>query len=294
MIISQNMFCQQQPYYLFFKQNMSVINPAATGVEGPLIGLNLKSSMIGVEGAPSLQSLVYHSNFNRNASWGISIQNEKVNIESSGAATIDYSYRLQFSDDIYLNLGIKGGMFFNNIDINSIERVTPEANSALSLVNNYSNPIIGLGAFFKGKNYYIAISANNLLNSNRYKEENGIVSQAIDNGQIYTSFGFDLKITESVSFSPSIIYSLAKDIDNQMVILSNFNIGESISLGIGTSSNDNNSFQALFKGFRNIDFGVGYEMRPKNSLLNSNNIELYLGYKLNADGARKPSWERRN
>ena len=294
MIISQNMFCQQQPYYLFFKQNMSVINPAATGVEGPLIGLNLKSSMIGVEGAPSLQSLVYHSNFNRNASWGISIQNEKVNIESSGAATVDYSYRLQFSDDIYLNLGIKGGMFFNNIDINSIERVTPEANSALSLVNNYSNPIIGLGAFFKGKNYYIAISANNLLNSNRYKEENGIVSQAIDNGQIYTSFGFDLKITESVSFSPSIIYSLAKDIDNQMVILSNFNIGESISLGIGASSNDNNSFQALFKGFRNIDFGVGYEMRPKNSLLNSNNIELYLGYKLNADGARKPSWERRN
>lgn len=294
MVIGQNLFGQQQPYYLFFKQNMSVINPAATGVEGSLLGLNYKTSMIGVEGGPSLQSIIYHSGVNRNASWGISIQNEKVNIESHGAVTLDYSYRLQFSNDSYLNLGIKGGMFFNNIDINSIERITPEANSALSLVKNYSNPIVGVGVFYKGKNYFVALSMNNLLKSNRYEEENGIVPQAIDNGQLYTSFGFDINITESISLSPSVIYSVAKDINNQMVIISNLNIGEKLSFGMGLSSNDNTSFQALFKGFQNIDFGVGYEMRPKNSVLNGNNFEIYLGYKLNSEGARKPSWERNN
>jgi len=278
---------------LFFKQNMSVINPAATGVEGSLVGLNYKTSMIGVEGGPSLQSMIYNSNVNRNASWGISVQNEKVNIESHGAATIDYSYRLQFSNDSYLNLGIKGGMFFNNIDINSIERITPESNSALSMVKNYSNPIVGLGAYYKGKNYFIALSMNNLLKSNRYEEENGIVSQAIDNGQIYTSFGFDINITESISFSPSLIYSIAKDINNQMVILSTLNVGDNLSFGMGVSSNESTSFQALFKGFKNLDFGVGYEMRPKNSMLNGNNIEFYLGYKLSSEAARKPSWERK-
>ena len=277
---------------MFFKQNMSVINPAATGVEGSLVGLNYKTSMIGVEGGPSLQSMIYNSNVNRNASWGISVQNEKVNIESHGAATIDYSYRLQFSNDSYLNLGIKGGMFFNNIDINSIERITPESNSALSMVKNYSNPIVGLGAYYKGKNYFIALSMNNLLKSNRYEEENGIVSQAIDNGQIYTSFGFDINITESISFSPSLIYSIAKDINNQMVILSTLNVGDNLSFGMGVSSNESTSFQALFKGFKNLDFGVGYEMRPKNSMLNGNNIEFYLGYKLSSEAARKPSWER--
>ena len=47
-------------------------------------------------------------------------------------------------------------MFFNNIDISSIERITPEANSALSLVKNYSNPIVGVGVFYKGKNYFVA------------------------------------------------------------------------------------------------------------------------------------------
>jgi len=271
---------------------MSVINPAATGVEGSLVGLNYKTSMIGVEGGPSLQSMIYNSNVNRNASWGISVQNEKVNIESHGAATIDYSYRLQFSNDSYLNLGIKGGMFFNNIDINSIERITPESNSALSMVKNYSNPIVGLGAYYKGKNYFIALSMNNLLKSNRYEEENGIVSQAIDNGQIYTSFGFDINITESISFSPSLIYSIAKDINNQMVILSNLNVGDNLSFGVGVSSNENTSFQTLFKGFKNLDFGVGYEMRPKNSMSNGNNIEIYLGYKLSSEAARKPSWER--
>ena len=273
---------------------MSVINPAATGVEGSFVGLNYKSSMIGVEGGPSLQSMIYNSNVNRNASWGISVQNEKVNIESHGAATIDYSYRLQFSNDSYLNLGIKGGMFFNNIDINSIERITPEGNSALSLVKNYSNPIVGLGAYYKGKNYFIALSMNNLLKSNRYEEENGVVSQAIDNGQIYTSFGVDIKITESITLSPSLIYSMAKDINDQIVIISNLNIGEKISVGIGASSNDNLSFQTLFKGFQNIDFGVGYEVRPTSSVLKGNNLEIYLGYKLSSEPGRKPSWERNN
>ena len=273
---------------------MSVINPAATGVEGSLVGINHKASMIGFEGGPSLQSVIYHSGINRNASWGISVQNEKVNIESHGAITMDYSYRLQFSNDSYLNLGIKGGMFFNNIDINSIERITPESNSALSMVKNYSNPIVGLGGYYKGENYFIALSMNNLLKSNRYEEENGIVSQAIDNGQIYTSFGFDINITEGISFSPSLIYSIAKDINNQILILSNLNIGDNLSFGMGVSSNNNTSFQVLFNGFKKINLGVGYEMRPKNSMLNGNNIEFYLGYKLSSEVARKPSWERNN
>jgi hypothetical protein len=185
-------------------------------------------------------------------------------------------------------------MFFNNIDINSIERITPEGNSALSLVKNYSNPIVGLGAYYKGKNYFIALSMNNLLKSNRYEEENGVVSQAIDNGQIYTSFGVDIKITESITLSPSLIYSMAKDINDQIVIISNLNIGEKISVGIGASSNDNLSFQTLFKGFQNIDFGVGYEVRPTSSVLKGNNLEIYLGYKLSSEPGRKPSWERNN
>ena len=293
MINGQIILCQQQPYYLFYNQNMSVINPAATSIEGSVIRFNHKSSMIGVEGGPSLQSIIFHSNIDRNAAWGISIQNEKVNIESHGAATADYSYRLKFSNDSYLNLGIKGGMFFNNIDINAINRITPEGNPDLSLVKNYSNPILGLGVFFKAKNYFLALSMNNLLKSNRYEEESGLVPQSIDSGQIYSSFGFNINLNGYISIEPSMIYSIAKDIENQMVIVSSVNIGENISFALGAANNKTKNFQILFKNLKSVDFGIGYEMRAKNSILNGNNLEIYLGYKLISNGGRKPSWERR-
>ena len=150
--IGQIVFSQQQPYFLFFKQNMSLINPASTGIEGQMIGINYKTSMMGVENGPKVQSLIYHSNENRNASWGISLQKEKVNIESYGIASFDYRYKLQITSNTEINFGLKGGVFFNSIDINSIERVTQESNPSLNLVNNYWNPILGMGVFLKGKN----------------------------------------------------------------------------------------------------------------------------------------------
>ena len=271
---------------------MSLVNPAAAGIEGSIIGLNYKTSMIGVEGGPRLQSLIYHSSPKKNTSWGLSAQNERVNIESQGTITIDFSYQLQVSESNYLNLGLKGGMFSNSIDINSIDRITQTNNPSLNLVQSYSTPIVGIGAYLKGENYYFALSVNNLLDTTRYKEENGIESQAIDNGQVYTSLGFDISLNNRVSISPSLMYSMGKDIDDQIMVVSYVNIGENYSFGIGVSSNDNTNFQFLFKGFENLDFGAGYDMRSKNSALNANNFELFLRYKLSTNPSRTSSWDK--
>ena len=122
-------------------------------------------------------------------------------------------------------------MFSNSIDVNSINRITETNNPSLNLVQNYSNPIVGIGAYLKADNYYLAISINNLLDTTRYKEENGIESQAIDSGQIFTSVGFDININSQISLSPSLMYSIAKKIDNQLMILSYLNIGNNYSFG---------------------------------------------------------------
>ena len=197
---------------------MSVVNPAATGIEGSIIGLNYKTSMIGVEGGPRLQSLIYHSSNNKNISWGLSAQNEKVNIESYGTVTLDFSYKLQVSGRSYLNLGLKGGMFSNNIDINSIDRITQTNNPSLNLVQNYSNPVFGIGAYLKADNYYFALSINNLLDTTRYKMENGVESQAFDSGQIYTSFGINFTLNNQISINPLVMYSTGKNIDNHIMV----------------------------------------------------------------------------
>ncbi len=276
---------------------MSLINPASTGIEGQMIGINYKTSMMGVENGPKVQSLIYHSNENRNASWGISLQNEKVNIESYGIASFDYRYKLQITSNTEINFGLKGGVFFNSIDINSIERVTQESNPSLNLVNNYWNPILGTGVFLKGNNYFLGISLNNLLNSNRYQEENGIVSQAIDKGQLFVSSGIDIKINNSLTLRPSLIYSFVKNLDNQLTAITNLEIIDKISIGLGVSNNYYTNYQVLFKGFKNFELGFGYESRNGinsqnlTSALKANNTELLFRYRIIINKVRKSSWD---
>ena len=276
---------------------MSLINPASTGIEGQMIGVNYKTSMMGIENGPKVQSLIYHSDENKNASWGISVQNEKVNIESYGIASFDYSYRIQISPNTKINFGLKGGVFFNSIDINSIERVTQENNSSLKIVNNYWNPILGMGLFLKGNNYYLGISINNLLKSNRYQEENGIVSQAIDKGQLYISSGIDIKLTDILTLRPSLVYSFVKNLDNQLTAITNLEINDKISVGLGVSNNYYTNYQILFKGFKNFELGFGYESRnginsqSVTSALKANNTELLLRYRIIINKARKSSWD---
>ncbi len=54
-------YAQQQPNFLFYQQNMSVINPAYSGSEGSLMSINYSSSWVGVNDAPKSATFVYNS-----------------------------------------------------------------------------------------------------------------------------------------------------------------------------------------------------------------------------------------
>jgi hypothetical protein len=61
---------QQQPNFLFFEQNMSLFNPAYTGSEGSLAGLQYRSAWSGIEDSPRAASFIYHTKEKNKASWG--------------------------------------------------------------------------------------------------------------------------------------------------------------------------------------------------------------------------------
>ena len=46
---------QQQPNFLIFESNMGIVNPAFTGSQGQLLGLQYRTAWIGVEDAPRLE-----------------------------------------------------------------------------------------------------------------------------------------------------------------------------------------------------------------------------------------------
>jgi type IX secretion system PorP/SprF family membrane protein len=279
-----NSYAQQQPNFLFFEQNMSLYNPAATGAQGAFASIGYRAAWSGIEDAPRATSFIYNTKVKNNASWGFSYLSDQVYVENQGVVSVDYSYKLQISEGTKLHLGIKAGGIFNTIDLNKLNRITQESNESLGNVDNYMNPAIGVGAFLQSKKFFAGISVPNFLNSKRFKESNGIATTATDKPHFYGTAGLSIPLGNSILLRPMMLYRVVSDAPNQITALGQIELKEQLSIGVGVSNNDYISAMLLFKGMQRLDFGYGYEMgqRTSSTALRANTHELILRYKFGA------------
>ena len=271
---------QQQPNFLFFEQNMSLFNPAYTGSEGSLAGLQYRSAWSGIEDAPRAASLIYHTKEKNKASWGISYLTDRVYIENQGIVAVDYSYKLTLGGNTNFFLGIKAGVVYNNLDAAGLDRITQESNANLNSIQNYMNPLVGVGLLLKGEKYFIGLSTPNMLNSKRYKEAEGISTTATDKPHLYSTAGFHLKLNNTITLSPSMLYRMVADAPNQLTAIAKLTLKERLSLGVGVSNNDYISTMLQVK-MNQIDLGFGYEIgqRTSSTALRANTSEIMLRYR---------------
>ena len=273
---------QQQPNFLFFEQNMSLFNPAYTGSEGSLAGLQYRSAWSGIEDAPRAASFIYHTKEKNKASWGVSYLSDRVYVENQGIVAVDYSYKLTLGANTNLYLGIKAGVVYNNLDTQGLDRITQESNANLNSIQNYMNPLVGTGLLLKGEKYFIGLSTPNVLNSKRYKEEEGLATTATDKPHLYTTAGYHLKLNNTITLSPSMLYRMVADAPNQLTAIAKLTLKEKLSLGVGVSNNDYISTMLQFK-MNQIDLGFGYEIgqRTSSTALRANTSEMMLRYRFN-------------
>jgi type IX secretion system PorP/SprF family membrane protein len=273
---------QQQPNFLFFEQNMSLFNPAYTGSEGSLAGLQYRSAWSGIEDAPRAASFIYHTKEKNKASWGVSYLSDRVYVENQGIVAVDYSYKLTLGANTNLYLGIKAGAVYNNLDAQGLDRITQESNANLNSIQNYMNPLVGIGLLLKGEKYFIGLSTPNMLNSKRYKEAEGLATTATDKPHLYTTAGFHLKLNNTITLSPSMLYRMVADAPNQLTAIAKLTLKDKISVGVGVSNNDYISSMLLLK-LNQIDLGFGYEIgqRTSSTALRANTSEMMLRYRFN-------------
>jgi type IX secretion system PorP/SprF family membrane protein len=262
---------------------MGIINPAFTGSQGQLIGIQYRTAWMGVEDAPRVASFSYNTAQKNNASWGLNFTSDRVYVENQGVIAVDYSYKLKLSENTRLYLGIKAGANYNNIDIDKLNRITTESNMALSGITNYMNPLIGVGALLKSKNTFLGISVPNILNSKRFKEEQGVQATATDKPHLYLSGGTSIGLAGGLSLRPALLYRMVADAPNQATVLAKLDYNDKVEVGIGMSNNDYLSALILLKGTSNLDLGIGYEFGQRTSAtaLRENTMEFVVRYRFN-------------
>ena len=248
----------QEARFVFNRTSFSVFNPAFTGSEGSIVSFNRRTQWNKVEGDPRTNFLIYHMPKKKNVLLGFTAQNDRVFIENKTFFTLDYNYQLQLSEKRFLYLGLKGGGFYNDIDINGLGRIFNEFNPALSLVKSYFTPVIGVGAHYKAPNYFIGVGMPNLFNNKRFEDSEIWETNASDYSFLHFSSGFTISVGD-FSLNPVFVYRTLRDSPNLFTSTFNLAFKEKISIGAGYSNNDNLALFFTSKNKWGFEWGYVYE-----------------------------------
>lgn len=257
-ILGQSLFSQESGL-IFNKFNLSVFNPAYVGVDGSAINLNTRVQWLGIEDGPMTNYLIIHLPEKKNASLGFTVQNDRVFVENKSQVTLDYSYKLQLSNDSYLSLGLKAGGRFFNIDINNVPRIYSEANQSISEPGNYFSPILGAGVSYISKKGFLGVAVPGLLNSMALNTNQEWELTSRDYTYLHVSGGIYLNLSDKFSVNPSLIYRSnprQPDLFNSVIEM---DYNDRFSLGSVYTNNNTMAFFFKLKSKKGFHIGYGYE-----------------------------------
>ena len=283
--IVQNGYGQQETTITNYWSHMNLINPAYVGSDNMV---NFKSTLrqqwIGIPESPVSQMFSYSQPLGKQVGIGMSIINDKVDIEKSTYIAIDFSYKLRISEKSLLYFGLKaGGNFYS---ANGSLKYTIGESGLTSfdpfLVNiNNTDPNIGIGFLLKQPKWYFSISVPRLLSTERYELE-AISTSATARPHLYISTGYDIKLSSPQwAITPSV---MLRSVKNSPVVLdTNVLVAYNDKMDLGLTYRNNQTYAVTFaidfrKKFR---FGYSYETSSKPMLGSQwTSNELFLSYSI--------------
>jgi len=258
LLVVNTLYAQQDPSFTLYQYNMNVINPAYAGInEMTEANLYFRSQWVNLEGSPETQSFSIGIPVNDKIGVGLSIVNDKVFVLNETDAYIDFSYRVQVSDNTNLYLGLKAGGSFINIDLNSLGIMNDPV-----FTENVSrfNPNVGIGFLLKGDKFYATLSAPSLLKSKRYEKDGIRVTNATDELHMFAGAGYTLNLNDNIDFIPSFMSRYVAGAPISLDLTTTFDIYNKVELGLSYRIEESVSVIGLFKLGDWLHIGYAYEM----------------------------------
>jgi type IX secretion system PorP/SprF family membrane protein len=253
------MMSQQDPQYTQYMYNMSVINPGyATDTPGAInLGAIYRTQWVGSVGGPKTGSFFAHTSIANRLEGGISIVHDEIGDVVKETNTYgDINYVIPVSEKNRLSFGIKAGVTFFSTNFNGFIYSDPEPDAAFA--NNISKtfPNIGVGAFYFGEQYYIGLSAPNLLKSKHLDSNSGIVAAGAEELHMFLTGGYVFNLNENLKLKPAFMTKAVSGAPISVDLTANVLFNNFVEVGAGYRFDD--SFSGLFNIRITPSLRVGY------------------------------------
>jgi type IX secretion system PorP/SprF family membrane protein len=282
---------QQDPHFTQYMNNMSVINPAyATATPAILnLGSLYRSQWTGIDGAPKTLTLFAHTPINNKIETGISLISDNIGDGAKKETNFfaDFAYILQLDEKQNLSFGVKAGFSTISTNFNGFRLNSGDISTDKAFAENVNEtvPNIGVGAYYFTDNYYVGISAPNLLSAEHIKERKEISSLGVQKIHTYFTGGYVFDINEVFKLKPAFMAIFVTGAPVSVDLTANVLYNEKFELGAAYRFNDSVSLLMNVNVTPNLRIGYSYDYTVSNlSQFDSGSHEIGLFYNLDLLG----------
>ncbi|MFO7932466.1 MAG: type IX secretion system membrane protein PorP/SprF [Bacteroidales bacterium] len=165
---SAGLMGQQMPHYTQYMFNDFVINPAIAGVHDHYqIRTNHRFQWVGLVDPPLTNSIAFYGPHERmDMGYGGYIYNDVTGPTSRTGITGSYAYNIGITNDIRLSMGISASIMQFRIDGTQLNPRDVSDERILQVVSTSYLPDAGIGMYLYAEEFYVGLSAAQLLNNN--------------------------------------------------------------------------------------------------------------------------------
>lgn len=272
-------YCQQDPVYTEYLNNLLTIQPAYAGSSGYLnvTGIS-RAQWIGFAGAPNTNTLTIQGPLRRyNVGLGISIINDKWGPIRQNGLYVDYAYRVKLTFDQYLSFGIKGGFNMYQAFLTDLALNNPNDPVFATDVNLKFLPNFGVGFMWHSDRFFLGASVPKILRNSIQSQSNENVFREVLH--FYGMGGYVFFLNDVFKLKPTLLYRWAErtpsyiDFSGTMIIYDRVWIGATYRL--------KNSYGMTFQFNVNnqLKFGYSYDLTTFHpTQVNSGTHEFMISY----------------
>lgn len=220
---------QTDPLYTQYRVNMMSVNPAYAGSRNALtVGYLFRNQWVGLDGAPTTQTILAHSPINNNLGFGASVTHDVIGPTKQTAFYANTSGRIKFGKGTYLAAGIQFGLDYFNSDFTSITTGSG-ADVAFSENNTLVLPNVGAGLYLYNERAYLGFSIPKVLSTVLY--DNGAGGDVTQKRHYIAIAGYVFDLRSGIAFKPSILARFVEaapaslDITTQFILADKFWFG---------------------------------------------------------------------
>ncbi|MBX2890119.1 MAG: type IX secretion system membrane protein PorP/SprF [Saprospiraceae bacterium] len=292
---------QQDPMFTNYFFNSLIFNPAVAGTNNHLTAhLIHRSQWLGLEGAPTTQSLSVHSPMkNERVGVGLSLVNDKIGASGTFDLNAAYAYHFSVGKKMKLSIGLQAGLT-NWRGTWSKLLLEDRTDDVFSENLNVWKPNFGTGLFLHGERFFAGLGCPRLLEHDLRANDGNASVNAQNYRHYYSIIGAAFPLgSELVVFRPSALlkttglFSKMKDNQQALGAPTALDVNASFffhkmlwvglayrtALELSNSSNDSaDLWTALY--FRNgLRLGASYDLPlSKLNKVNNGSFELMAGY----------------